>query len=170
MKKIFDRKDVISWSNSEDAKKYVEQPGYFGNSFQELITNVNNDSTSILWNVFRTDEVHCVFEDANGIRSGLFLSMDKVKEVKEVKEEKKWKPFTLEGFNKVIPMGTVFKYRYKGQKHIKSIYYHANLYCENGYQAVFFEDCVFDFDYCFGQMELFLNGKWQPFGVENKNS
>lgn len=81
--KVFDRKDIISWSNSENAKKYVEQQGYFGNSFQDLITNVKNNTTSILWNVFRADEVHCVFEDVHDIRYGLFLPIDKVREVED---------------------------------------------------------------------------------------
>lgn len=83
VRKVFDIKDIISWSNSEDAKKYVETEGYFGNCLQDLIENVNNNSTSTLWNVFSADEVHCIFEDIYDVKYGLFLPADKVREVKD---------------------------------------------------------------------------------------
>lgn len=82
-RKVFDREDIISWSNAEDAKKYVEQEGFLGDSYQELITKVKKNSTSTLWYVFPAEDVNCVFEDVYEIKYGLFLPIDKVKEVED---------------------------------------------------------------------------------------
>lgn len=167
--KIFDRKDVYSWSNAEDAKQYIGKACYFADSLRYLKTIINEDEKYILKDVFdnEKDMVQGVFCDVDGDFWGLCLPAEKII---DIEEEKKYRPFTLEEFNKIIPMGTVFKYRYKSRngsdnRYVKSIYYHANLDCENGYQAIFFEDCCFNLGYCFEVMELFLNGKWQPFGV-----
>lgn len=157
--KTFDKKDVYSWSNAEEAKLYIGEKGYFADAAFE---NIDDWQLDVLEEIYSDSDIRSVFQ-AQSSFYGLFLPEDKIK---EVKEEKKWRPFTLEEFNKIIPMGTVFKYRYKGQKHIKSIYYHANLDCENGYQAIFFEDCNLNLGYCFETMELFLDGKWVPFGVK----
>lgn len=81
IRKVFEIKDVISWSNSEDAKKYVEKQGYLGDSVQDLITKVNNDDISTLWNVYHANEVNCIFEDVYDNKYGLFLPIDKVREV-----------------------------------------------------------------------------------------
>lgn len=172
MKKI-DIKDVFSWSNAEQAKAYIGKYCYFADNLQYLKMQVNQDITFKLKSVFNnkdTDPVQGVFCDIDNCYWGLCLPADKVI---KVEEPKKWRAFTLEEFNQTIPMGTVFKYRYKSRngsdnRYVKSIYYHANLDCENGYQAIFFEDCCFNLGYCFEVMELFLNGKWQPFGVEDK--
>lgn len=112
MRKVFDREDIISWSNSENAKKYVEQQGYFGNSFQDLVENVNNNTTSILCNVFKANEVHCIFEDVHDIRYGLFLPIDKVK---GIVEPKRWRPFkNIDEFKRETGLGllSIVRYRY----------------------------------------------------------
>ncbi len=88
--KTFNREDIISWSNSESAKKYVETEGYFGDSYQELITKVKNNTTSTLWNVFGANDVNDIFEDLHDVRYGLFLPTDKVK---DSEKSKKYRPF-----------------------------------------------------------------------------
>ena len=162
MTKTFDKKDVYSWANCEEAKQYLNQKGYFSDSYSD---DTNHWQYGKLNAVDPNNTMNGVFVCDDNFSYGLFIPKDKVK---EVKEEKKYRPFTLEEFNKVIPMGAVFKCRYKSNdaKDVYSIYYHANLDCENGFQAIFFEDSYHHFDYCFYEMELFLNGRWQPFGVE----
>ncbi len=34
--KTFDRKDIFSWSNAEDAKKYIGKSGYFADNVNDL--------------------------------------------------------------------------------------------------------------------------------------
>ena len=35
MSNLFDKKDVISWANCEEAKEYIGEEGYFRDDFQE---------------------------------------------------------------------------------------------------------------------------------------
>ena len=35
MSKLFDKKDIFSWSNCEEAKKYIGEEGYFRDDYQE---------------------------------------------------------------------------------------------------------------------------------------
>lgn len=168
--KKFDIKDVFSWSNAENAKKYIGKGGYFADSLKDLQECVSNNNVRQLFTICLEPEidVDSVFTVSEiDYQYALFLPVEKIK---KVEEPKKYRPFTLEEFNKVIPMGTVFKYKYKRNNvnDIYSVYYHANLDGENGFQAIFFENSYHDFDYCFNEMKLFLNGDWKPFGVEDK--
>ena len=56
----FDPSKVISWSNREDAKKYLKKKGYFGDSLAELEEAVLNDNHGSCIDLNRiTDEVSC---------------------------------------------------------------------------------------------------------------
>lgn len=160
--KEFNRKDVYSWSDPESAKKYVEKKGYFGNSFQELVTNVNNNKTSILWNVFSANDVHCIFEDEHDNRYGLFLPMDKVK---DVEEPKKWRAFTLEEFDSLFQIGNVLFLRKKEDHNyiikvqfIGVTSHRDQVFISLGNYKLTLQDW-------FCSYELNKNKMWQPFGV-----
>ena len=56
----FDPSKVISWSNRDEAKKYLKKKGYFGNSLNELEAAVFNDGFGSCIDLNRiTDEVLC---------------------------------------------------------------------------------------------------------------
>ena len=56
----FDTTKVISWSNREEAQKYLKKKGYFGNSLGELQAAVlNNNFGSCIGLNKITDEVIC---------------------------------------------------------------------------------------------------------------
>lgn len=56
----FDISKVISWSNREDAQKYLKKKGYFGNSLDELQAAVLNDCFGSCIDLNKiTDEVIC---------------------------------------------------------------------------------------------------------------
>jgi hypothetical protein len=105
---VFDRKDVFSWSNAEEARQYIGQEGYFSDICY-------NDLT--LWNKAELIDISCdsdtasVFTeecgDEENFSFGLFLPIDKVKQ----QEEKKWRPFTLDEFNKIFEIGQVITTR-----------------------------------------------------------
>lgn len=163
--RTFDKKDIFTIVNAEEAKKYIGQQGYFTSFYSDNLSDWDFDILKSI-NDLKSSECNSIFNAKNNdyICYGLFLPMNKVK---EIRKETKWRPFTLEEFNETIPMGTVFKYKYKRNNvnDVYSVYYHANLDCENGFQSIFFEDSYHDFVYCFNEMKLFLNGEWQPFGV-----
>lgn len=164
MEKI-DIKDVFSWSNAEEAKTYIGKEGYFIDCFSKNLDDWDKGKLSA---VNQERSPSCVFESKETFY-GLFVPKDKLK---EVEKPKKYRPFTLDEFNKVVPMGTVFKYRYKANnvKDVYSVYYHTNLDCENGFQAIYLENRYYSFEFCFNELKLFLNGEWQPFGVSDESA
>lgn len=83
--KTFDKKDIYSWSNAEEAEQYIHKEGYFTDVYSDDLNNWDED---ILININKKRKTDEIFESANYLR-GLFLPADKVKEV----EEKKWRAF-----------------------------------------------------------------------------
>jgi len=112
MNKTFDRKDVFSWSNAEDAKQYIGKDCYFAHSVGVLSEHIKTGVMGILKDIFNSnyDAVSCAFGDGTSTW-GLCLPADKVK------EEKKWRPFkSYTEFNSVVGVGIrdVLVYRFDG--------------------------------------------------------
>lgn len=89
---LFDKKDVFSWSNCEEAKKYIGKEGYFGDSLRELQKNIEDDKSRTLSNVMENNVIDFVFRPLDTFSDvlcfGLFLPASKV-----IKLEKKYRPF-----------------------------------------------------------------------------
>ena len=83
----FEVKDVLSWATREEAKHYIGQTGFFGDSLAELAGDVETGDHFLLSDV-QDDTSSCFYLDGANYYS-FFLPADKVKEV----EEKKWRPF-----------------------------------------------------------------------------
>lgn len=165
--RTFNKKDIYSWANCEEARQYIGKEGYFAHTLSQLDNRIQKSDFCTLEKICDSN-TNCFCRSGDGVMCywSMFLPVDKVKKV----EEKKWRAFTLEEFNKTIPMGTVFKYRYKKNKAEVSIYYHAYLELENGDKAIFFEKSYRSLNCSFNELELFLNGEWQPFGVLENES
>lgn len=164
--KTFDRKDVYSWSNAEDAKQYIGKYCYFADSLRYLKDSVNKDINYLLKEVFNNekDQVQGVFRDVDGDFWGLCLPAEKVIEVEEPKKYRKFN--STDEFLKFYKVGQVVHLKNKNNNleqltSIVSVF--INCYCcvclaiNNG--ALPFEDL-------FKKYEIEINGKWQPFGVE----
>ena len=107
----FDKKDVISWANCEEAKKYIGEEGYFRDDFQEDLAAWYK---GILQEIDPSLLVDCTFEDEENHVYGLFLPACKVKQ-QEPKE--RWRPFkNYTEFNSVVGVGIrdVLVYRFNG--------------------------------------------------------
>ena len=78
--KTFDKKDVYSWSNCEEARQYIGDEGYFRDTYCESLAAWHR---GILQDVDPSMPVDCIFEDEENEIFGLFLPADKVKEVEE---------------------------------------------------------------------------------------
>ena len=113
--KTFDKKDVFSWSNAEDAKQFCKGGyGYFADSLKDLQECVSNNNIQKLFSICLEPEtdVDSVFSiTESDYYYALFLPEEKVKEV----EEKKWRAFeTMEEFIKIVgDIGTIITYRTK---------------------------------------------------------
>lgn len=76
----FDKKDVLSWATSDEAKQFIGKKGFIGDSLGEIRESLNRGATVILQDV--EDDVDCffyemgIFEDCH---AGLFLPLDRVR-------------------------------------------------------------------------------------------
>ena len=160
--KTFDRKDVYSWANCEEAKQYIGKLGFYSNNFPTLKTKVKNCEPKELIAV-NDYGIGCFIFDSTDSGYGLFLPLDKVKEVEETK---KWREFrTFEEF--VLAVGLIgchVRYRLKADKD------NEFLAIVNGFnykaQSITINAVRYTFNELFDKFELFKNQKWQPFGVE----
>ena len=80
--KTFDKKDVYSWSNCEEARQYIGEEGYFCDTFHESLAAWYR---GMLQDVDQSMPVDCIFEDEENEVFGLFLPADKVKKLKKKK-------------------------------------------------------------------------------------
>lgn len=173
MSKLFNKKDVYSWSNLEDAKKYIGEEGYFCDGFTE---DLGAWHKGLLQDVNQSMPVDYIFEDEENEVFGLFLPADKVKQSK-----KKFRPFqTVEEFSKTLGIKELlgaeitFRFKEKPQK------IHVSVITEKGFwsqenittlDSVVMGGCDFTMNELFTDWEWLKDGsQWQPFGVlEDEN-
>ena len=77
----FDKKDVLSWATSEEAKKFIGQKGFIGNSIGEIRENLSRGSVVTLQDVEDYD-IRCFFYEMGIFKdchAGLFLPLDRVR-------------------------------------------------------------------------------------------
>ena len=163
--KKFDIKDVYSWSNAKEAKQYINKEGYFSDDLDELNREINENKLYPLKEVYSNSAICFVALSPVGRWScGLFIPAEKVKEVEEPKKYRKFN--STDEFLKFYKVGQVVHLKNKNNNleqltSIVSVF--INCYCcvclgiNNG--ALPFEDL-------FKKYEIEINGKWQPFGVE----
>lgn len=166
--RVFNKKDVFSWSNLEDAKAYIGKPCYFGDCIAELQVEIRNISNkpNILKDILSKDTVptQCIFNASSGATWGLCLPVDKVIEIEEPK--KKYRPFKIEEFNSFFQIGDVLYLR-KKEDHdymIKVVFigitYHRDqVFISLGNYKLPLQDWFCSYEWNKNQM-------WQPFGVE----
>lgn len=166
---VFDRKDVFSWSNAEEARRFIGTEGYFADSLRDLHKEVEAGTAQILLNVHEDNSINSIFRSDYYV-SGMYLPADKVKKI-----EKKWRPYTLEEFLDKFLIGTQIKFRKK--KELQIVVHGCGVL--TGYSCntnqVSEEDCFFVYlgVHAYSLEVLFEtyewqdeNGNWCPFGVE----
>ena len=164
--KIFDIKDVFSWSNAEEAKQYIGKQGYFANTMTQLRDSINKNEVYILCKIFE-DVGNCFYttESSHSIGYDFFLPVDKVK---EVEEEKKYRPFkSVNEFQQYYKVGYILHLKDKEddtEEHtlITSIIFDKNEPC---IVLGSYSNRGFTLDKLFEKYEVKQNGKYQPFGV-----
>ena len=85
--KTFDKKDIFSWTNCEDAHCYVGKDGYFANTLFALEKAIDLNKTRTLKEINSLQGLSFLAD--NYSQYSFFLPIDKVKE----DEKKKWRPF-----------------------------------------------------------------------------
>lgn len=168
--KTFDKKDVYSWSNAEDAKVYIGKSGYFADSLKELQEYINKNYCNTLSSIdFNPDtDVDSIFSITEiDYKNALFLPADKVKEV----EKKKWRAFrSFKEFSENLKkrVGSEITYRNKDVP-LRVITTTIIGFIEeaNREDQLQIGGGALKLSTWFKEIEIFNEqGKWQPFGVE----
>ncbi len=159
--KTFDKKDVFSWSNAEEAKEYIDKKGYFSNFATDNLVEwyLGTLSEISLFNKYR---IARIFTNKKGEKFGLFLPLDKVKEV----EEKKWRAFKnfMEFFNYTNKkLGSEITYR---NKRTGDAFYAVITRVTVSSSAIDLGAHTYNLHDLFMSYEWLNDNEWQPFGVE----
>lgn len=163
--RIKDLSDIQSLKQYDD--KYVGKLGYFTDSlchFKDLDIECTKD---VLTNIYGGGEAgDYIFECSDGTYR-FFLPEELLKE-----PEKKYKVFSLEKFLEIFKVGDLIIYRENGFTEIHHKMFTGYTVCAGGRYdipgvgRVTLGKNTYGLGYLFTTYELFLNGKWQPFGIE----
>lgn len=162
--KTFDRKDIITCINAEDAKKYISKLGYFANGLNGF-ANIDYFAAYSLDNVQVGIAKPFFYKEQN---FALFLPEDKVK---EIEESEKYRPFKamLEFVNTVGKrVGEDIRLRAKSSDPFESSFLIDGYTETSKYELkyIYLSGIKFTPKELFDNYEWFFNGTWKPFGVE----
>lgn len=160
MSKLFNKKDVFSWSNCEEARQYIGEEGYFCDTYHESLAAWHK---GLLQDVDQSMTVECIFEDEENEVFGLFLPADKVIEVEE-KKYREFKDFNEFRFWTGKRVGSVIVYRDKlTNDEIEAVITRSKLYGN----SVEIGAVEYTLKELFEQWEWLSDGnEWCLFGVE----
>lgn len=154
--------DILTCFDNEKAKSFIGQKGYFTNDLYRF-SDVLSCYHDTLTNVKDNDDDNYLFKDDDNHSWDLFIPESRL-----LIEKKKYRPFDPATFEQHFDIGSVIEYRKKDEKNricketIESTSRDYNLnefYVEIGEYTYTLSDLFEDF-------ELFENGEWKPFGVE----
>lgn len=167
--KTFDKKDVYSWSNAEEAKDYIGKEGFFSDFFSE---NLNEWEKDTLLRFHQGNSVTNIFENKK-TAYGLFLPADKVK---AVEDPKKYRPFvSYEEFRLYFAIGDVIRIITieEGEKlEWQTVMYVGvtkninGTFIQLGANSYSLQYLFSHFKYARTQDGSNVDKEWQPFGVE----
>lgn len=156
-KRILEGKKPLDCFDTDVAKQFIGKKGYFSN-YLNVYTNLCNMEEGVLHSL---DEQHGEAFVEEYAKWKFFLPAEWVKE-----PEKKYRPYTVIEFIKEYPLGSYLHFRPKS----KTIEMHRIIDgyndCLNGAGTLFMCGVMFSMSELYDNYEIFKNGEWQPFGVE----
>lgn len=164
--KTFDRKDIFSWSNAENAKQYIGKEGYFADSLKELQECVSNDNFYTLFSIDldpKTD-VDSIFSITEiDYKYALFIPADKVIKVKE----KKWRAFRTydELKENGLILGLHLPYRRKDNIKQRNVGIITCFQLVDNELKISIGPNTFSLNQLFNEYERYDELEWKPFGV-----
>ncbi len=164
MLKLFDKKDVFTILNAEEARVYEDRVGYFGDSLDELQNAVEENDYDVLIRVITTKDVVRPFMHVPGpcdcLRPhALFLPVEKVN-----REEDHYRPLTLNEFNEIFKLGQIITFR--SEDFFGKRMYTGYTCGKNSNCKVDLSGHLYDLDELFENFEYQnTNGDWCRFGM-----
>lgn len=154
---LFDKKDVFTVLNASEAEAYEGEEGYFADSLEDLQNFVKENITRKLYFIART---HSEYQN----NAALFLPASKVKRTR-----KKYRPYTLEEFYNIFPVGSLITFHQKDSDY-------RGVWLFTGYATgsnLAGKDSLYLGAHVFNLQELFddyqwidKNENWHCFGIE----
>ena len=171
--KTFNKKDVFSIANAEDAIQYIDHECYFEDSFNGLQYCIDNNIKGLLKDVRDDDDnaVDCIFvvdrSDSRGFRSfGLCLLC----ELANMEKNPKYRAFkSIEEFKYVVgEIGSVIRFKpiNCNANYCYCVIFSGILETEFGRTNVLIGAMVHDFAELFEEYVLVKDGKELPFGIK----
>lgn len=159
--KTFDKKDVYSWNNAEEAKKYIGKEGYFTDYFSENLDDWDKDK---LVAIHQDESLLSVFQSKQSFH-GLFLPADKV-------IEKQWRAFKdFEELVRTLHQGVSSEIIYRTKKEpLRKITTLIMGYIteDNHEDLIILGISTLPLSSYFKEIEIWNDREkqWQPFGVK----
>lgn len=147
-------------------EKYIGKSGYFSDMLYEF-QDLNNCHQGTLLSISTEDDNSDYIFETEGGYYRFFIPEELVKE-----PEKKYKVFSLEKFLEIFKVGDLIIYREKGSTEVHHKMFTGYIVCADGRYdipgigKITLGAYSFGLGSLFNTYELFLNGKWQPFGIE----
>ena len=171
-KRIIEGKKPLPCFDIEEAKKYVGKDCYFSSKFENF-ENLSKVPHATLHNVDDSCvPFQCYGEDGVLCFDCFILPCEWVN---PEEHEKKYRPFSLDEFSNIFKVGDLVEFRYKDSDEVKCAMFTGyitdvdRIDDKNPGSCELMLGC---FHYpllsLFKECELFLDGEWQPFGIEFK--
>ena len=169
--RIKEGKKPLTCFDVDIAKQFIGKKGYFSH----YIDNYADLKNTVLGTLGSTgDTFHesfcCAEEPFDNYYYEFFMPAEWVKE-----PEKKYRPFSLDEFSNIFKIGDLVEFRYKDSDEVKCAMFTGyitdvdRIDDKNPGSCELMLGCFhYSLLSLFEKCELFLDGKWQPFGIEFK--
>lgn len=164
-KRIFPAKRPLTCFDSEYAKQFIGETGFFTDKLEQFCDLDKLPKTELrkVWQ----NETYCFFTSLT--RHKYFLPCEWVN---PVKPENKWRPFSLTEWRHDYSIGDEIVFRLKNSDTVRVYMYCGRMSDHDnnspGKGVVNLGGELFVLQNLFDQFELRKNNEWQPFGVEGE--
>ena len=159
-KRIIEGKTYLDCFDTEIAKKFIGKECYLSDGVASF-ANIDNLNKATLMKVDDRDMRPYKLETTRGhygAWSPFILPCEWVKP-----KEKKYRPYTLDEFVNKYSLGDEIIMRSKDNPTVKHVLF---VEYEEGKDDVRLGQCWYTFMILFNNYELYIDGEWKPFGVE----
>ena len=173
-KRIKEGKRPLNCFDTELAKKFIGKECYFSDDARDFMNLDKADGDTLFYvaelqNIWTAEE-YCFADNSNDYRFILPFEWANPEE-----PEKKYRPFSLDEFSNIFKIGDLVEFRYKDSDEVKCAMFTGyitdvdRIDDKNPGSCELMLGCFhYSLLSLFKECELFLDGEWQPFGIEFK--
>ena len=165
--RILEGKKPFSVFSTEEAREFIGEKGYF-TDLTGHFRNIKDHRIGTLQSIDQ-EATHTPFwANFTDWPSGAYDYFLPAEWVKPEEPKKKYRPYTVMEFIKDYPLGSHLHFRPKDQTMEMHKLITGYNDCLNGSGTLFLDNGLFSLLRAYEDYELFKDGVWQPFGIEDK--